>query len=75
MKYYYIDFGLARRFPEGTSTYVVGDVGRDTDVPELSSDVPYDAFKVDIFALGNLYFKEFEQVRCDPCHSLSLITP
>ncbi|KAI0323329.1 kinase-like protein [Cubamyces sp. BRFM 1775] len=61
MKYYYIDFGLARRFPEGASTYVVGDVGRDTDVPELSSDVPYDAFKVDIFALGNLYFKEFEE--------------
>ncbi|KAI0351964.1 kinase-like protein [Trametes cingulata] len=61
IKYYYIDFGLAVQFPEGTSPYVVGDVGRDTDVPELSHDIPYDAFKVDIFALGNLFSKQFEQ--------------
>lgn len=62
IKYYYIDFGLASWFPQGSSTYVVGDVGRDADVPELSDTVPYDAFKVDIFALGNLFSKEFEQV-------------
>ncbi|KAI8970996.1 kinase-like protein [Trametes punicea] len=61
LQYYYIDFGLACHLPRGKSSYVVGDVGRDTEVPELSSHVPYDAFKVDIFALGNLYFKEFEQ--------------
>ncbi|KAI0657831.1 kinase-like protein [Cubamyces menziesii] len=59
--YYYIDFGLARQFPQGASHMVVGDVGRDTEVPELSSTVPYDAFKVDIFALGNLYAKELEE--------------
>lgn len=63
MHYYYIDFGFAVRFPEGASTYVVGDIGHDGEVPELSSDVPYEAFKVDIFALGNLFFKHFEQVR------------
>ncbi|KAI0365092.1 kinase-like protein [Pilatotrama ljubarskyi] len=61
MQYYYIDFGLACYFPPGVSSYVVGDVGRDTDVPELSSDIPYDAYKVDIFALGNLYAQEFEE--------------
>ncbi|KAJ3001184.1 hypothetical protein NUW54_g6593 [Trametes sanguinea] len=61
IKYYYIDFGLSCRFPDGASHYVVGDVGRDAEVPELSSTVPYDAFKVDIYALGNLYAKEFEQ--------------
>lgn len=43
---------------------VVGDVGRDAEVPELSWDVPYDPFKADIYALGNLFDKEFEQVRC-----------
>lgn len=62
MRYYYIDFGLAVQFPEGASTYVVGDVGRDAEVPELSPDVPYEAFKVDIYALGNLFSKHFEQV-------------
>ncbi|CDO69429.1 hypothetical protein BN946_scf184791.g24 [Trametes cinnabarina] len=59
--YVYIDFGLSSQFPEGVSTYVVGCVGRDKEAPELSSTVPYDPFKVDIFALGNLYFNEFQQ--------------
>lgn len=62
VRYYYIDFGLSVKFPEGASHLVVGDVGRDDEVPELSSDVPYDAFKVDVYALGNLYYKELEQV-------------
>ncbi|KAI0330367.1 hypothetical protein GY45DRAFT_1250953 [Cubamyces sp. BRFM 1775] len=59
IRYYYIDFGLTSWFSPGSSTYVVGDVGR-AEVPELSDTVPYDAFKVDIYALGNVYFKEFE---------------
>lgn len=62
VRYYYIDFGLSTHFAPGTSSYVVGDIGRDTDVPELSDDVPYDPFKVDIFSLGNVYFKELDQV-------------
>ena len=62
VRYFYIDFGLSTRFAPGASSYVLGDVGRDTDVPELSNDVPYDAFKVDIFSLGNVFSKEFEQV-------------
>ncbi|KAI0629607.1 kinase-like domain-containing protein [Trametes polyzona] len=60
VKYYYIDFGLSSRFPPGTSTLVIGDVGR-AYVPELSDTVPYDAFKVDIFSLGDLFLQEFEQ--------------
>ncbi|OSD01161.1 hypothetical protein PYCCODRAFT_1413086 [Trametes coccinea BRFM310] len=61
VKYYYVDFGISVHFPENSSTMVVGDVGRDDEVPELSNTVPYDAFKVDIYALGNLFDKEFEQ--------------
>ena len=70
MRYYYIDFGLSVQFPPGAPTVTVGDVGRDTEVPELSATVPYDAFKVDIFALGNLFYKEFYQVspRLDHAH-------
>ncbi|KAI0365102.1 kinase-like protein [Pilatotrama ljubarskyi] len=75
VRYFYIDFGLASHFPPGTSPYVVGDVGRDADVPELSDDVPYDAFKVDIFALGNLYSKEFKQRYNSMDFLLSLIEP
>ncbi|KAI9059877.1 kinase-like protein [Trametes sanguinea] len=61
IRYFYIDFGLSSWFPKGTSTFVTGKVGRDGDVPELSDKIPYDAFKVDIFALGNVYFTEFVQ--------------
>ncbi|KAI0774908.1 hypothetical protein BD413DRAFT_677962 [Trametes elegans] len=50
--YYYVDF----------EPLVTGRVGRDKNAPELSSIVAYDPFKVDIFALGNLYSQEFEQV-------------
>lgn len=62
VRYYFIDFGLSTRVPPDASSYVVGEIGRDTDVPELSDHVPYDAFKVDIFSLGHVYHKEFEQV-------------
>ena len=59
VRYYYIDFDLSTRFAPGESHLVVGDQGRDMDIPELSAEVPYDAFKVDVFALGNMYYKEF----------------
>ncbi|KAI0700981.1 kinase-like domain-containing protein [Cerioporus squamosus] len=62
VRYYIIDFGLSVQFPKGASPYVVGDVGRDTEVPELSETVPYDAFKVDVMSLGNLFYKEFYQL-------------
>ncbi|KAH9888342.1 kinase-like domain-containing protein [Cubamyces lactineus] len=68
VKYFYIDFGLSVRFEPDASPYVVGDVGRDAEVPELSSTVPYDAFKADIYALGNLFDKEFVQY-----HSLDFL--
>lgn len=63
IRYFYIDFGLSLRFPAGAVPSAGGVVGRDRDVPELSNSVPYDPFKVDVFTLGNLYSKEFEQVQ------------
>ncbi|OJT07915.1 hypothetical protein TRAPUB_1194 [Trametes pubescens] len=60
VRYHYIDFGLSSRFAPGSSTLVIGDVGR-AEVPEHSDTVPYDAFKVDIYALGDTYSQEFSQ--------------
>ena len=68
VRYYYIDFGLSECLPPSSSSLVVGDVGRDAEVPELSSTVPYDGYKADIYALGNLFYKELVQVRS--CGSL-----
>ena len=59
VRYYFIDFELSVRIPEGSSPMVLGRAGRDKSIPELSFDVPYDAFKADIYALGNMYDKEF----------------
>ncbi|KAI0629585.1 kinase-like protein [Trametes polyzona] len=75
VKYYYIDFGLATRFAPGASTLVVGDVGKDADVPELSETVPYDAFKVDIFTLGHLFALEFQEKYKNADFLLPLIEP
>ena len=74
VRYYYIDFDLSVGFEEGQSHNVIGDVGRDNEVPELSNDVPYNAFKVDIFSLGNLYYKEFCKVRPTPFVGLPTYT-
>ena len=64
VRYYYIDFGLSVHFKEGQPHLVLGDVGREDKVPELSVDVPYDPFKVDVFTLGNMYYKEFVSACC-----------
>ena len=69
VRYYYIDFGLSEHFAPGASSLVVGDVGRDAEVPELSSTTPYDGYKADIYALGNFFYKEFVQV-CGGCVGL-----
>ncbi len=67
VRYYFIDFGLSSLFRQGEPPIVLGRAGRDKEVPELSSEVPYNAYKVDVFALGNLYYKEFLLV----CSSIS----
>ncbi|RPD62072.1 hypothetical protein L226DRAFT_508984 [Lentinus tigrinus ALCF2SS1-7] len=55
VKYYYADFGISTMFAPGdTHRLVTGTHGLDRDVPELSDDLPYNPFKVDVFILGNL---------------------
>jgi hypothetical protein len=52
----FVDHGISSSFPPGSQAWVVvGTEGRDQDVPELSDDVPYDPFKVDISTIGLQY--------------------
>jgi hypothetical protein len=63
VKYYFVDYGISSYFPPGSRReLVLGIAGRDRDVPELSYDVPYDPFKVDIFTIGNVLRGEFQAV-------------
>jgi hypothetical protein len=63
VKYYFVDYGISSYFPAGSRReLVLGVAGRDQDVPELSNNVPYDPFKVDIFTVGNVLLREFQTV-------------
>ena len=58
VKYYFVDYGISSYFPAGSEReLVLGIAGRDQDVPELSNNVPYDPFKVDIFTTGNVLLR------------------
>jgi hypothetical protein len=50
------------RFSPGQSYLVKDFGGRDSDPPELMRPHHYDAFKVDVFTLGNVFDKDFYQV-------------
>ncbi|KAI0350538.1 hypothetical protein OH77DRAFT_1593479 [Trametes cingulata] len=59
IKYYFIDFGISTRFTSDEEPRVVtGKLGLDRQPPELSDDVPYDPFKLDVFLIGNLIRRE-----------------
>ena len=63
VKYHFVDYGISSYFPPGSRReLVLGIAGRDKDVPELSNDVPYDPFKVDIFTIGNVIRGELQAV-------------
>ncbi|RDX52985.1 hypothetical protein OH76DRAFT_1344188 [Lentinus brumalis] len=70
--YYYIDFGISSMFASDDARFLVtGMSGLDRDVPELSDDVPYDPFKVDIFILGNFFRETFT----DKFSNVGMLTP
>ncbi|KAI0316380.1 hypothetical protein OF83DRAFT_1060482 [Amylostereum chailletii] len=72
VKYYFVDYGISTQFPPGTTSgMVLGTWAQDHDVPELSDEVAYDAFKVDIFTLGNV----FRRVICDKYVNAEFIRP
>ncbi len=61
--YYYVDFGISVFIPpDKQPKLALGGYGREQDVPELSFEVPYDPFKVDIFILGNTFRREIYEV-------------
>jgi len=65
VRYYIIDFDCSVRFQPGESPIIHGLGGRDTDVPELTlteRTKPFDHFKLDVFTLGNVFFKDLRKV-------------
>lgn len=61
-RYYFIDFGISKRFEGPGPHLVTGTIGRDPSAPEMSDTVPYDPFKLDIYYLGNHFLQEYVRV-------------
>ncbi|KAF4613485.1 hypothetical protein D9613_008013 [Agrocybe pediades] len=55
-RYYIIDFGLSVHCSSKSET-VVGEVGQDRTVPEMSDTIPYNPFTADIYQLGNMFYE------------------
>ena len=67
--YFFVDYGLSTRFSNyDQRSLVTGIAGQNKTVPELSDEVPYDPFKVDIYQLGGV-FSELIEV----CSSIATI--
>ncbi|KAI4526029.1 hypothetical protein K523DRAFT_259861 [Schizophyllum commune Tattone D] len=61
-RYYFIDFGLSCAFDSYEKRHkVYGVCGQHRDVPELSEEVAYDPFKVDMRQLGETLRKDFAE--------------
>ncbi|KAG6809343.1 hypothetical protein H0H92_000634 [Tricholoma furcatifolium] len=59
VKYYLIDFDLAKEYPPGTPRLERVPWGGDRSVPEHKLGVPCDPFPVDVYCLGNCIRKHF----------------
>jgi hypothetical protein len=63
VRYIIIDYDCALHFQAGHPHLVTDFSGRDTSPPELMTNSGYDAFKVDVFTVGNVLDKDFHRVR------------
>ncbi|KAF5388308.1 hypothetical protein D9615_000851 [Tricholomella constricta] len=61
VRYIIIDFDCSVRLSPGQPHLIRRFGGRDGDPPEYKSREPYDPFKIDVFTLGNVFFKDFYQ--------------
>ncbi|KZV79513.1 hypothetical protein EXIGLDRAFT_585564, partial [Exidia glandulosa HHB12029] len=56
---FFIDFGISTRFTGPGPHLVTGEIGRDPSAPELSDEIPYDPFKLDVYLLANYFLNSF----------------
>ncbi|KAJ7276137.1 hypothetical protein B0H12DRAFT_1083760 [Mycena haematopus] len=63
IKYYFIDFGLACSFSSFEDRGLVrGICGQHRNIPELSEDIPYDPFALDIRQIGEMLKRDYVEV-------------
>jgi hypothetical protein len=67
-RYYFIDFGISRRFTDDSTPRLLPTVlGVDKSVPEFQEDgifKKWDPFPIDIYYIGNIVREDFVWVMC-----------
>ena len=58
--YFVIDFGMSQRYAQREGVLVLGALGQDRSVPEMSNTVPYDPFPMDVYQFGNMLLKIYK---------------
>ena len=67
-KYYFIDFGLSRRYDSISNALDLPVWGGDKQVPEFENyDCPYNPFPTDVFYIGHAIKEDFLDVRLVFC--------
>ncbi|KZT41065.1 kinase-like protein [Sistotremastrum suecicum HHB10207 ss-3] len=70
--YYYIDFGESVWYPiDDMREYITGPVGHSVDAPEFKTKKPFDPFKLDIWALGDMFLTDLVKVY----HDIDVVVP
>ena len=59
-RYYVIDFGMSKKFDQREGVQVLGVLGQDRSVPEMSNTVPYDPFPMDVYQLGSMLLRIYK---------------
>ncbi|KAJ7937324.1 hypothetical protein B0H13DRAFT_1945357 [Mycena leptocephala] len=71
-RYYFIDFGLACSFSSFEERGLVkGICGQHRNIPELSEEIPYDPFALDIRQIGEMLKRDYT----DAYHGLDFLDP
>ncbi|KAG5653364.1 hypothetical protein H0H81_000865 [Sphagnurus paluster] len=58
VRYIIIDFDCSIEADSKNPPLILGFGGRDGDPPEYQTRKPYDPFKIDVFTLGNVFYKD-----------------
>ncbi|KAF8874749.1 kinase-like domain-containing protein [Infundibulicybe gibba] len=61
VRYYIIDYDCSIMLLPNESHFISDLDGQDKEIPEFSPKKPLDVFKLDVFALGNIFLKNFHQ--------------
>lgn len=59
-RYFVIDFGMSQQYAQREGVLVLGVLGQDRTVPEMSNTLPYDPFPMDVYQFGSMLLRIYK---------------